>query len=187
MKLDSLGDLFVEELKDLYDAERQLTKALPKMAKAAASQELVRAFEEHLGVTEGHLQRLEKIFESLGESPGKKKCEGMKGLVAEGKDMIQSDAKDPVKDAALIAAAQKVEHYEIAGYGCVHRWAQLLGNDEAASLLQQTLDEEGEADKKLTEIAESLNVEARSAADEAMGQDEEDEEEAESRSHARGN
>jgi ferritin-like metal-binding protein YciE len=190
MKLESLEDLFLEELKDLYDAEKQLTKALPKMAKAAASEELAAAFEEHLEVTQGQVNRLEQIFESMGESPGRKKCEGMKGLVEEGKEVIQKKADDSVKDAALIAAAQKVEHYEMAGYGCVRTWAQLLGNNEAAELLQESLDEEGEADKKLTEIAQSLNVEAQGDGESAESEEEdeeedEDEEEAEAAATSR--
>jgi len=169
MKLESLTDLFVEELKDLYDAEKQLTKALPKMAKAASSEELTAAFEEHLEVTEGHVARLEQIFKSLGQSPGRKKCEAMKGLVEEGAEIIEEDATDAVKDAALIAAAQKVEHYEIASYGCLRTWAQLLGNSEAAELLQETLNEEGEADEKLTEIAQALNIEADTEDVETVG------------------
>ena len=169
MKLASLDDLFVEELKDLYDAEKQLTKALPKMAKAASSEELTAAFEEHLQVTERHVERLDQIFRSCGESPGRKKCEAMKGLIEEGAEIIAEDAAAAVKDAALIAAAQKVEHYEIASYGCVRTWAQLLGNDKAAQLLQQTLDEEGEADKKLTELSQDLNVEADTEGQETAG------------------
>lgn len=176
MKLASLGDLFVEELKDLYDAEKQLIKALPKMAKAASSEELAAAFEEHLEVTETHRDRLEKIFKALGENAGRKKCEAMKGLIEEGSETIKKDANETVRDAALIASAQKVEHYEMAGYGCVRTWAQLLGHQEAAELLQQTLDEEGEADKKLSEIAESLNAEATDGDEMARRESEDDEE-----------
>jgi ferritin-like metal-binding protein YciE len=160
MKLKSLNDLFLEELKDTYDAEKQLIKALPKMAKAASSDELTAAFEEHLDITEGQVTRLEQVFKSLGESPGRKKCEAMKGLVEEGAEIIEEEATPAVKDAALIAAAQKVEHYEIASYGCLRTWAQLLGNAKAAKLLQQTLDEEGDADKALTALSEALNIEA---------------------------
>ncbi|HVT28873.1 MAG TPA: ferritin-like domain-containing protein [Lacipirellulaceae bacterium] len=160
MKLESLEDLFVNELKDLYSAERQLVKALPKMAKASASRELRSGFEKHLKQTEGHVDRLEQIFGELDVSPRGKKCKGMEGLIEEGAEVIKEDAEPEVKDAALIAAAQRVEHYEIAGYGCVRTYARLLGNDVAAKLLQQTLDEEGETDKTLTELAETINVEA---------------------------
>jgi ferritin-like metal-binding protein YciE len=185
MKLGSLNDLFVEELKDIYDAEKQLTKALPKMAKEASSQELAEAFQEHLEVTEGQVDRLEQIFKSIGESPGRKKCEGMKGLIEEGEEMMDKEANEPVKDAALIAAAQKVEHYEMASYGCLRTWAELLGNKEVAELLQETLDEEGEADKKLTQIAEALNIEADSGDDEDGDMADEDEGEATSARRAR--
>jgi ferritin-like metal-binding protein YciE len=162
-KLNSLKDLFIEELKDLYNAEQQLTQALPAMAKAASSEELKTAFIDHLDETKVHIERLEKIFEELGESPKGKKCKAMEGLVAEGKDMIKEDAEAAVKDAGLIAAAQRVEHYEMAGYGCVRTFAALLGYADAAELLQTTLDEEGAADERLTDIAEELNIEAESA------------------------
>jgi ferritin-like metal-binding protein YciE len=164
-KIENLRDLLVHELKDLYSAETQLVKALPKMAKAASDEDLVEAFEEHLEQTKGQVERLERVFEILGEKPRGKTCEAMKGLVAEGEEVISEDATDDVKDAALIAAAQKVEHYEIAGYGTVRTFAQLLGEKEVANLLQETLDEEGETDQKLTEIAESLNVEALAGSD----------------------
>ncbi|MBC7818101.1 MAG: ferritin-like domain-containing protein, partial [Planctomycetaceae bacterium] len=163
-------DLFIEELNDMYDAEKKITKALPKMAKAATSEELVAAFEEHLAETEEQITRLEQVFESIGIKPGRKKCEAMEGLLEEGKEMIESDREGAVKDAGLISAAQKVEHYEMAGYGCLRTWASLLGYSDAAELLQQTLDEEGGADQKLTEIAESLNIEAQEESEE----DEED-------------
>lgn len=163
MSLDSLHDLFVEELKDLYNAENQITKALPKMAKAAASDELRMAFEEHLKETEKQIERLDQIFEELGMNPKGKKCKAMVGLIEEGSEIIAEDGEDAVKDAALIAAAQKVEHYEIASYGTVRTYAELLGMDDAAELLQQTLDEEGATDKKLTELAENINTEAESA------------------------
>jgi ferritin-like metal-binding protein YciE len=167
MALDSLHDLYVNELKDLYNAENQLLKALPKMAKAASSPELQAAFTEHLEVTRGQVERLETIFADLGVSPKGKKCVAMEGLVEEGKEVIEEDGEPAVIDAALIAAAQKVEHYEMAGYGCARTFAQLLGYDEAVTLLQETLDEEGEADKKLTELAESvINVEAEAEGDE---------------------
>jgi ferritin-like metal-binding protein YciE len=164
MKLESLHDLFVDELKDLYNAEVQLTKALPKMAKAASSEDLRTAFEDHLTETEQQVKRLETIFKQVEANPKGKKCKAMAGLIEEGKEIIEEDAEDAVKDAALIAAAQRVEHYEIAGYGTVRTYAQLLGFDEAANLLQETLDEEASADKKLTELAQNINVEAQSPA-----------------------
>jgi ferritin-like metal-binding protein YciE len=161
MQLGSLHDLYVDELKDLYNAENQLLKALPKMAKAASASELRTAFKDHLEETRGQVQRLEQIFKKLDESPKGKKCKAMKGLIEEGKGVMSQDGEPTVLDAALIAAAQRVEHYEMAGYGCVRTFARLLGYEDAAELLQQTLDEEGAADKKLTEIAETtINVEA---------------------------
>lgn len=164
MKLESLRELLVDELKDLYSAENQLLKALPKMAKAAASPELKAAFEEHLEETKGQVDRLVTIFEQLEGSPKGKKCKAMEGLIEEGSDVIDAEGDDSVKDAALICAAQKVEHYEMAGYGCARTFATLLGLDEVADLLQTTLDEEGTADKKLTELAETvINVEAATA------------------------
>lgn len=165
MKLESLEDLFLDELKDLYNAETQLTKALPKMAKAAASEELRTAFENHLAETEKQIERLEQIFEELDESPKGKRCKAMAGLIEEGKELIETDGDDAVKDAALIAAAQKVEHYEIAGYGTVRTCAQLLGKKQAADLLQETLDEEAAADDKLTKLAQNINAEAQAAAE----------------------
>jgi ferritin-like metal-binding protein YciE len=166
MELSSLEDLFIDELKDLYSAETQLTKALPKMAKAATSKELKAGFEKHLKQTEGHVERLEQIFEELEASPKGKKCKAMEGLIKEGAEVIKEDAEPEVKDAALIAAAQRVEHYEIAGYGCVRTYAKLLGHDSAMRLLQQTLDEEGDTDKTLTKLAEAINVEAEEPGDE---------------------
>ncbi|HWG46093.1 MAG TPA: ferritin-like domain-containing protein [Gemmataceae bacterium] len=161
MSLDSLHNLYVNELKDLYNAENQLVKALPKMAKAASAPELKAAFEEHLEVTEGHVERLETIFEKLNVSPKGKKCKAMEGLIEEGKEVMQEDGTPSVLDAALIAAAQRVEHYEMAGYGCVRTFAHRLGYTDAAELLQQTLEEEAEADEKLTQLAETvINVEA---------------------------
>jgi ferritin-like metal-binding protein YciE len=160
MELSSLEDLFVDELKDLYSAENQLLKAIPKMAKAATSKELKAGFEKHLTQTEGHVERLEQIFADLDASPKGKKCKAMEGLVEEGAEVIAEDAEPEVKDAALIAAAQRVEHYEMAGYGCVRTYAKLLGNDDAVRLLQQTLDEEAETDKTLTKLAEKINVAA---------------------------
>ncbi|MFN0051996.1 MAG: ferritin-like domain-containing protein [Planctomycetales bacterium] len=161
MKLETLHDLYVEELKDLYSAEHQLLKALPKMAKAASDPNLAKAFTSHLAETEEQVERLEKIFEKLEVSPKGKACKAMQGLLEEGKEVMAEDADPTVMDAALIAAAQRVEHYEMAGYGCVRTFARLLGYEKAADLLQATLDEEGAADKKLTELAETvINVEA---------------------------
>jgi ferritin-like metal-binding protein YciE len=161
MEIDSLRKLFVDELKDLYSAEKQLVQALPKMAKKASNEQLRRAFEEHLRVTEGQVERLERVFQVLDKPARAKKCKAMEGLIEEGKEMMGEDMDPEVMDAALISIAQKVEHYEIASYGTVRTWAELMGESEAAKLLQQTLDEEGEADKKLTQLAEtSINVEA---------------------------
>jgi ferritin-like metal-binding protein YciE len=181
MSLDSLHDLYVEELKDLYNAENQLLKALPKMAKKATAPELKAAFTEHLEVTRTQIGRLEEIFTALEASPKGKKCKAMEGLVAEGAEVIGEDGDPAVIDAALIACAQRVEHYEMAGYGCVRTFATLLGYEDAAALLQQTLDEEGEADKKLTQLAETvINVEAEAAGDEdEEGDEDEDEEDGE--------
>ena len=165
MKLKTLQDLYVDQLKDLYNAENQLLKALPKMAKAATAPELATAFTEHLEETKGQIESLETIFTELEISPKGKTCKAMAGLLEEGAEAISEDADPCVKDAALIAAAQRVEHYEMAGYGCVRTFARLLGHDEAADLLQTTLDEEGSTDKKLTDLAESvINVEAVSPA-----------------------
>src|ERR1700742_2375706 len=166
MKLSSLEELLVEELKDLYSAENQLLKALPKMAKAATAKDLKSGFEKHLKQTEGHVARLEQVCDELDVSPKGKKCKAMEGLVEEGSEVIGEDMEPELKDAALIAAAQRVEHYEIAGYGCVRTYAQLLGHTKAAKLLQQTLDEEGDTDKTLTKLAESINVEAEEPDDE---------------------
>jgi ferritin-like metal-binding protein YciE len=174
MPAETLQDLLVEELKDLYSAENQLVKALPKMAKAANAPELSEAFEEHLEETKGQVERLERIFEGLEGSPKGKKCVGMEGLIEEGKEIISEHDKSSLRDAALICAAQKVEHYEIAGYGCARTFAQLLGMDDAVALLQATLDEEGNADKKLTELAETIiNVEAEEEGEEGDDAEEE--------------
>ncbi|MEY2479964.1 MAG: hypothetical protein QOI04_891 [Verrucomicrobiota bacterium] len=156
MKLDTLHKLYVEELRDIYNAENQLLKALPKMAKAASSEELKTAFEDHLGETKEHVDRLEEIFKGLDENPKGKTCKAMKGLVEEGSEILEEEGEESVLDAGIIAAAQKVEHYEIASYGTVRSWANLLGEEEAADLLQQTLDEEGEADKRLNELAQEI-------------------------------
>jgi ferritin-like metal-binding protein YciE len=164
MKLESLEDLYVDELKDLYSAENQLLKALPKMAKAASAPKLSKAFESHLKQTRDHIVRLEKIFKKLGGSPKGKKCKAMEGLLEEGKDVMAEDADEAVRDAALIGSAQRVEHYEMAGYGCVRTYARLLGYDDAANLLQKTLDEEGATDKALTKLAEAtINTGAHEA------------------------
>jgi ferritin-like metal-binding protein YciE len=159
MKLESLRDLYLERLQDLYNAEQQLIKALPKMARAASSEELKAAFEDHLGQTRQHARRIETIFEQMGEKAKGKKCKAMEGLIEEGGEVIKEDMDDGIKDAALIAAAQRVEHYEIAGYGCVRAYATRLREDDAATLLAQTLQEEKEADEALNEIAEELNIE----------------------------
>jgi ferritin-like metal-binding protein YciE len=159
-KITNLRDVYIEQLKDLYSAETQLIKALPKMAKAANSPDLVQGFEEHLEQTKEHAARLERILEALDEKPTGKTCKAMKGLVEEGAEAIKENASKSAKDAMLIAAAQRVEHYEIAGYGTVKTYANLLGEDEAVDLLKQTLQEEVETDEKLTEAAETINVEA---------------------------
>ncbi len=161
MKLETLKDLYVEQLHDLYSAETQLVEALPKMAKAATNKQLQAAFTEHLTQTKGHVQRLEKIFTQLGEDTKGPVCKGMKGLISEGEEMIKMKGEPAAIDAGLIAAAQRVEHYEIAGYGCVRTYAHQLGDHAAEKLLQQTLDEEGAADQKLTTLAEGvINLEA---------------------------
>ncbi|HSI15620.1 MAG TPA: ferritin-like domain-containing protein [Chthoniobacter sp.] len=161
MKLKTLNDLFLHELKDLYSAENQLVKALPKMAKAATNEELKAGFEEHLEQTKGHVERLEQIAEQLGVKLSGHKCKAMEGLVEEGAELIDEEAEDVIRDAGLIGAAQRVEHYEMAGYGTAVALANGLGHTDAAELLQQTLDEEKETDAKLTELAEStINVEA---------------------------
>jgi ferritin-like metal-binding protein YciE len=162
--VDSLRELLEEELKDLYDAEKQLTKALPKLAKKATSPDLKEAFTEHLQQTEGHIERLEEAFESLGMPARGKACKGMRNLISEGNDMIADAEDDATRDALMIAAAQKVEHYEIASYGTTRTWASLLGKNDVAELLEGILDEEKTADQKLTGIAEShVNVEAAEA------------------------
>jgi len=160
-KMRTLNDLFIHELKDLYSAEKQLTKALPKMAKAAKNEMLREALESHLKETEEQVERLDEIFSELGMNGRGTKCEAMEGLIEEGKKAIEEDMEDDVRDAALICAAQRVEHYEIAGYGCARTFAEQLGHEQAARLLQQTLDEEAAADKKLTQIAmDRVNEEA---------------------------
>lgn len=156
MKLNSLADLYTQELRDMYSAEVQLTKALPKLADSATNPELRNALEQHLEVTRTHVQRLESIFNSLGERPGGEKCEAMEGLVEEGEEIIDADADPEVRDAGLIVAGQKTEHYEIASYGSLVTFAKTLGRDDDASLLHDTLEEEKQADQLLTQIAERI-------------------------------
>lgn len=168
MEHQALKELYIDELKDLYDAENRLVKALPKLAKAATSEKLRSGFEEHLEQTRGHVSRLEEIFDALGEKATGKKCAGMMGLVKEGEEIMEEDF------AALISAAQRVEHYEIAAYGCVSTWAELLRESEAGALLEKTLEEEKETDQKLTELAEEINVEAKSAGSEEEEESQED-------------
>jgi len=163
MQNSSLKELYVEELRDIYDAENQLVKALPEMAKAATSEELRSGFEEHLKQTKEHVRRVEQVLNELGEKAKGKKCKGMQGLIAEGKEIMEEDFEDEVMDAALISAAQRVEHYEIAAYGTVRTYAEILGEQNAVSLLEKTLEEEKETDEKLTELAENINVEAAEA------------------------
>jgi ferritin-like metal-binding protein YciE len=164
MELASLKDLYIDELKDLYSAETQLVEALPKMAKAATAKPLKQGFEKHLQETKGHLERLKKIFADLDASPNGKKCKAMEGLIKEGSEVMEEDAEPEVMDAALIAAAQRVEHYEMAGYGCVRTYAELLGETKAARLLQQTLDNEGKTDEALTKLSKKINVDAEEPA-----------------------
>ncbi len=164
MTVNSIEKLFVEELKDLYSAENQITKALPKLIKTANSPDLKKALQNHLHETEGQVQRLEQICSMLGTSPRGKSCEGMKGVLEEGSSTLDEVVEGEVRDAALISAAQRVEHYEIAAYGAVRSYAQLLGHSEIAELLEETLDEEKAADHKLTSISGEVNVRARQVA-----------------------
>ncbi len=164
-EFNSFQDLFVNQLEDLYDAEQRLTQALPKMADAANSNQLKQAFREHLTETQGHVSRLETIFRQLGTDPKRETCQAMKGLISEGEEMVSATGDPSIKDAALIAAAQRVEHYEISGYGTARTFALRLGRNEAADLLQQTLEEEKAADQKLNQIAESsVNRQASASA-----------------------
>jgi ferritin-like metal-binding protein YciE len=156
MKLDTLKTLYTNELRDLYNAENQLLKALPKMAKAASSEELRDAFQKHLEQTKSHVERLEEVFEELGEKPRGKTCHAMKGLIEEGSEILHEDGEESVIDAGIIVAAQKVEHYEIASYGSVRTFAQLLGKERSADLLQTTLDEESETNELLNRLAEDI-------------------------------
>ena len=172
MALDSLHSLFLDELKDVYHAEKQLVRALPRMAKAASDPQLQKAFTDHLKETQGQVVRLERVFRELGQTPRAKKCEGMAGLIEEGKNILEEDGEPAVIDAALIAAAQRVEHYEIAAYGCLRTYAQLLGLSNAERLLQENLNEEEAADEKLNSLAEGgINQAAV-----AVGEEEEEEE-----------
>jgi ferritin-like metal-binding protein YciE len=156
MKLDTLKKLYINELRDLYNAEHQLLKALPKMAKAASSEELKNALETHRDQTQKHVERLEQVFEELDETPKGKTCQGMKGLIEEGSDILDEDGEPSVLDAGIIVAAQKTEHYEIASYGSVRTFAQLLGQNRAAELLETTLDEESETNERLNRLAEGM-------------------------------
>jgi ferritin-like metal-binding protein YciE len=164
MSVGTMDELFIDELKDLYSAEKQITRALPKLVKAATSDDLRQAFQSHLEETNGHVTRLEKAFEILGKSPKGKVCVGMKGVLEEGAEVLEDTDKGEVRDAGLISAAQRVEHYEMAGYGSARDFAKLLGQDEIAELLQETLEEEKAADKKLTSISKQVNAEAQAAA-----------------------
>ena len=163
MKMETLRALYIEELKDLYSAETQITKALPKLVEAATNSALRQAFESHLEETRNHVTRLERIFEGLDESPKGKTCEGMKGLLKEGDERAGEKGDADVLDAGIISAAQRVEHYEIAGYGSARTYAELLGEKEAVRLLSETLEEEKAADTKLTQVARRINVEAKAA------------------------
>jgi ferritin-like metal-binding protein YciE len=176
MKIDSLEQLLQEELRDIYDAEKQLVKALPKMAKAASSPELQEAINSHLEETKGQVQRLEQVFEALGTKARGKTCAGMKGLIEEGQEAMEQDASDELKDAAIIGAAQRVEHYEIAAYGTARTFAEKLGHSDVVDLLQETLDEEVQADEKLTEVSETL-LDAVSEGGEEEGEEMDEEEE----------
>jgi len=184
MQHNALMELYVDELKDLYDAETRLVKALPKVAKAASSDKLRTAVEEHLEQTRGHVDRLKEIFANLGEKATGKKCVGMMGILKEGEEIMDEDFEAEVMDAALISAAQRVEHYEIAAYGCVRTWADLLGEREASALLDKTLEEEKETDEKLTQLAEEINVQAKESGSE--GEEGEEGEEEAPRGKARG-
>jgi ferritin-like metal-binding protein YciE len=168
MKVNSLHDLLVEELKDIYDAEKQIVKALPKLIEAVAAEELETALTDHLEETKIQVQRLEQVFTDFGIKPGRKRCEAMQGLIEEADHMVSQVADETARDAAIICAAQKIEHYEIATYGCIRTWAEALGHDGLSGMLQESLDEEGDADKKLTHIADALNARAVGAAEEDL-------------------
>jgi ferritin-like metal-binding protein YciE len=174
MEHEALKELYIDELKDIYSAENQLLRALPKMAKSAASEALRTGFEEHLEQTKEHVERLEQIFSELGEKPAGKKCKGMEGLISEGQEMMGEGFREAVRDAALISAAQRVEHYEIAAYGTVRTYAKILGEQQAVQRLEQTLEEEKETDQKLTDLAGEINVQA--AGSEARSEDQDSDE-----------
>ncbi len=173
MENNTLRDLYIDQLKDLYDAENRLTKALPKLAKNADSEELRDAIEEHLEQTRSHVDRLKQIFTSLGEKPSGRKCVGMAGILDEGEEILDEDYEESVMDAAIISAVQRLEHYEIAAYGCAQAWAEILGETQASSLLEKTLDEEKRADQKLTQLAEDINTQAHEASAE-LGEEKEE-------------
>lgn len=160
---NTLKELYIDELRDLYDAENQLIKALPKMAKAAESDELRSGIEQHLEQTKEHAKRIEQIFDAIGESATGKKCKGMQGIISEGSAMLKEDWEGAVADSAIISAAQRVEHYEIAAYTTMHEWSRILGENEAASLISQTLDEEKATDHKLAQLAQEINRQASEA------------------------
>jgi ferritin-like metal-binding protein YciE len=179
MEHNALKDLYIDELKDIYDAENRLVKALPKMARAATSDELRSGIEAHLEQTRGHVERLQEIFDGLGQKPSGKKCSGMIGVLKEGEEIMDEDFEGEVMDAALIAAAQRVEHYEIAAYGCVAAWADLLGETDAVALLERTLEEEKETDQKLTELSRQINVEAKDESEDSEQASEQESEDSE--------
>jgi ferritin-like metal-binding protein YciE len=164
MSVETIDELLLDELKDLYSAEKQITKSLPRLAKEATSPDLKQAFQSHLEETRGQIERLDRVFEILGKSPKGKKCHGMEGVLEEGSEVLEETEKGAVRDAALISAAQRVEHYEMAGYGCVREYARILGQKEIASLLDETFKEEEAADKKLRTIAKQVNANAAKAA-----------------------
>jgi len=186
MKDNTLRELFIDELRDLYDAENRLVKALPKMAKATNSDELRSGIEHHLEQTKEHVERLKQVFEQLDEKASAKKCAGMVGILQEGEEMLGEDYEGALMDAAIISAAQRVEHYEIAAYGCVHSWAQELGEEDAADLLEKTLNEEKETDAKLTELSEQINASANEGAEEEGEEEEEETEQPEVSSTRKG-
>jgi ferritin-like metal-binding protein YciE len=182
--MESLRELLIEQMQDLYDAEKQLVKALPQMAKAAANEELREAFENHLEQTQGHVERLERAFEMMETRAKSKPCQAMKGLVEEGKETMEEDLSEPLLDSAIICAAQKVEHYEIAGYGTLVAWANSIGLSEVAEVFEETLREEKEADEKLTQVGTEILAEAGEM--EASGEEGEEGEEAETEEQATG-
>lgn len=163
MKIETLRELFIDEMQDLHSAEQQITKALPKLIKASHNPQLKQAFEHHLEETRNHVTRLEQIFQRMNERPKGKTCEGMKGLIKEGEERVSDGGENEVLDAGIISAAQRVEHYEIAAYGSARTYAELLGDQEAVRLLNQTLEEEKAADSKLNQVARTVNIEAKAA------------------------